>query len=323
MPTIDDPAKRLQDLLDKQEARIATIFRTAIAELKDQIDLKELADLIQQGRLDEALDRLQTAAEALGSATNVAFVTTGQSTADFLTNAGVGRVVFDQVNFRAVAAMQANRLEMITEFTAEQRRATSAALIAGVESGINPIAQARNFRDSVGLTEKQWDAVANYRAVLERVGTDATQREATVARALRDGRGDAQIKRAIREGQPLPADKIDWLVQRYSERYVKYRAEVIGRTEALRAVNSGNEEMYRQAIEAGTIDPDKLSRKWVTRLDGHERKAHRLINGIKKPWGEPWQTILGPLKFPGDPDASADNVVQCRCTIATRILQIR
>jgi hypothetical protein len=60
--------------------------------------------------------------------------------------------VFDQVNLYAVAAMQANQLELIREFTAEQLRATSLALVIGVEAGTNPLAAARNFRDSVGLT---------------------------------------------------------------------------------------------------------------------------------------------------------------------------
>lgn len=169
---IDDPADRLNLLLDQQEARIAVIFRTAISDLKNELDLDELADLIEQGRVNDALDRLQYAAEQLGSASNVAFITAGQSTSDFLRGANVARVVFNAVNLNAVAAMQATRLELIREFTAEQRKAASMALVSGVESGTNPIAAARNFRDSIGLTSTQWTHVASYRAALERVGVD-------------------------------------------------------------------------------------------------------------------------------------------------------
>ncbi len=317
---VDDPAERIDRLLSTQERRIANIFRTAIAQLKDDIDLDQLADLLQQGRLDEALDQLKEAADKLGVATNIAFVTSGQSTADFLTAANVGRVVFDQVNTRAVAAMQANRLETIAEFTDEQRKATSLALISGVEAGSNPRVQARNFRDSIGLTEQQWKAVAAYRTALEKVGQQSESAQAdALTRALRDKRGDSQVRRAIRQMKPLPPEKIDWMVQRYSERYVKYRSEVIGRTEALRAVHEGNNEMYQQAIDAGTFSADDLERKWVTHLDGRERDWHRFLAGKKAKFGEPWVNEKGAIRYPGDPLATSANVIQCRCGVTTRI----
>lgn len=317
---VDQPA-RLNRLLDDQEARIANIFRTAIASLKNELDLKELADLIEQGRINDAIGRLQYAAEQLGSASNVAFVTTGQSTADFLTGAGVGRVVFDQVNIFAVAAMQGTRLELIREFTAEQLKATSMALVSGVESGTNPIAAARNFRDSIGLTGTQWQHVANYRAALERVGVDDQAASNALGRALRDKRSDRTVMAAARAGRKLPADKIDFMVQRYSDRYIKHRAEVIGRTEALRAVNQGNEEAYRQAIAQGTIRAEQLRREWRTRLDNRERRTHRFLNGEVKGWGEPWVTENGEIRYPGDPAAPAKETIQCRCAILTRIRQ--
>jgi hypothetical protein len=323
MADVIDGEKRLNDLLDLQERRIATVFRTAVAALKDEIDLDELADLIAQGRVNDALDRLQHVAEALGASTNVAFVTSGQSTAEFLTGANVGRVVFNQVNLNAVAAMQANSLTLIREFTAEQRRAASLALVSGVEAGTNPIAQARNFRDSVGLTETQWTHVASYRAALERAHVDSDAASNAVGRALRDGRGDSQVLRAARTSKALAPAKIDQMVERYTTRYVKHRAEVIGRTEALRAVHQGNEEMYRQAIADGTINPDLIERTWRTRLDGRERKTHLLLNGQKRAWGETWMTKHGEIAYPGDPDAPASETVQCRCALLTRIKQRR
>ena len=318
---VDDPAKRLNKLLDEQDERIANIFRASIASLKNELDLDELADLIEQGRINQALDRLVYAAEQLGSASNVAFVQSGHSTAEFLRDAGVGRIVFDQVNIYAVSAMQATRLELIREFTAEQLRATSRALVSGVESGSNPRVAARNFRDSIGLTSRQWDHVASYRAALERVGVDDDAANNALNRALRDKRGDKAIRNAANAGKKLPAERIDLMVQRYADRYVKHRSEVIGRTEALRAVNQGNEEAYRQAIAAGTIRAEQLSREWRTRLDNRERRTHRFLNGVTVGWGESWVTENGEIKYPGDPDAPAAETIQCRCAILTRIRQ--
>lgn len=317
----EDPAARLNDLLDLQEARIAEIFRRAVADLQDDLDLEELIDLLERGRVNEALERLMHVAESLGSASNATFVTSGQSTADFLSNAGVGRVVFDQVNATAVAIMQANRLSLVREFTDEQRRATSLALVSGVEAGTNPRAAARNFRDSIGLTERQWQHIANYRRSLEALGTDEKSLSDVLGRALRDRRGDAQILRAVRESRPLPPAKIDWLVERYRARYIKFRSEVIGRTEALRAVHQGNEEMYRQAIANGTLRAEDLRRTWQTRLDGRERDTHQLLHEQERGWGEPWQTRNGPIRYPGDPEAPAAETIQCRCALQTRIRQ--
>jgi hypothetical protein len=311
VPLIDDPSARIEALLDREEARIANIFRVAIRELRDEIDLDELADLIEQGRHGEAIERLRVAAERLGSASNVTFVTAGQSAADFLREAGLGRIVFDQVNLNAVAAMQRTRLDLIREFTDEQRRAASFAMVSGVEAGINPRAQARNFRDSVGLTESQWRHVANYRAALERVGTTGPGQLAALDRELRDRRGDRSVRAAVKRGQPLPPEKVDWLVNRYSLRYIKFRAEVIGRTEALRAVHQGNEELYRQAIAAGHIDPRAIKRTWRTRLDNRERRTHRFLNGEERNWGEVWATENGVLRYPGDREAPALETIQC------------
>lgn len=322
MADIEDTERRLNRLVDEQEERIATIFRTAIGALKDEVDLEELVRLLEQGRINDAIDRLKHAAEALSAASNVAFVTAGQSTSEFLTAANVGRIVFDQINLNAVAAMQANRLNLIREMTAEQLRATSRALISGVEAGQNPIAQARNFRDSIGLTQQQWSWVENYRAALERVGVDPEAAQNALGRALRDKRSDRTVLSAARNNRPLPKDKVDLMVARYADRMVKHRAEVIGRTEAMRAVNQGNEESYRQAIAAGTIRADQLRREWRTRLDTRERRTHRFLNGQKRGWGETWVTENGELRYPGDPDAPAEETIQCRCAILTRIKQI-
>ena len=49
---------------------------------------------------------------------------------------------------------------------------------------------------------------------------------------LRDHRFDATIRRAQREVVPLSQDRIEKMLGRYRERFIKYRAEVIARTES-------------------------------------------------------------------------------------------
>jgi len=218
------------------------------------------------------------------------------------------------VNDRAVFHMQQERLRYIRGFTAEQRKATRAALTDGIERGLNPRDQARNFRSSVGLTAKQQGAVINYRRLLTNLDGDALDRQ------LRDRRFDRTIARSIREGKPLTRKQIDAMVTRYNERYIKYRSEVIGRTEALRAVHSGNDEMYRQAIDLGEVSPQQLERTWVTARDGRVRDTHSALGGTKRGIDESWETHNGSIRYPGDPDAPSAETIQCRCSLATRIV---
>jgi hypothetical protein len=322
VPDVVDPEERIRALLSQGEARISRIFTTAIEQLKANLDLELIAELLEQGRYYEALDIVKGVSEQLAQASTLTFISAGVDTAAFLTAADVGRVAFDVINTRALAAMQQTQLDLIRGFTADQQLAVHRVLMNGVQAGLNPIDQARNFRDVVGLTDSQAGAVLNYRRLLEQAG-DANlsvgdQREA-LSRALRDGRFDRTVEAAIRRGQPLTPTQIDRMVQRYSERYVKYRAEVIARTQALRAVHEGTEEAYNQAIDQGMLSPDNLISKWSTHLDGHERDTHHNLNGQTRPFGVPFQTKNGDIRYPGDPNAPAEEVIQCRCLLTRRI----
>lgn len=315
---VEDPAERLFRLLEGEDQRIQRVFLTAVRTLKDELDLEELADLIAEGRTADAFARLAYAGQATANASAAAFIASGHSTAEFLSDAGLGRIVFDQVNVNAVAAMQRNRLRLVEEFTNEQRKATQTALLQGIENGTNPRAAARNFRDSIGLTTRQWGHVASYRRALESIGEPGAASDA-LSRELRDARSDRSIRRAVARNTPLTAEQIDSMVERYTNNYIRHRSEVIGRTEALRAVHEGNEESYRQAVENGVIREDQLEREWRTSQDGRERTSHALLNGQKKKPGEVWETVNGTLRFPGDPQAPAAETIQCRCAILTRI----
>ena len=311
-----DPASRIDDLLTKAEPRIARAFRAAIQELRDDLDLKLIEQLLINGDVEGALAYTVVVAEHVGEASAVTFVTAGQDTARFLSGLDLGIILFSQINVRAVQAMQANTLRLVTEFSAEQRRATRLALLDGIARGLNPRDQARNFRDSVGLTERQQAAVINYRRLL--TGSAADQREA-LSRELRDRRFDRSVQRSIKTGEALSPEQIDRMVERYSSRYIKYRAEVIGRTEALRSVHEGVNEGYEQAIDAGKIDAADLVRTWDSSKDRRVRRTHRFLDGQKRPWGGTWATENGVLRYPGDPQAPAEETIQCRCLLTTRI----
>lgn len=316
MPDAIDPAKRIERLLEKAEPRLARAFSAAVARVKNELDLDLLEALIAAGDFEGALRYTQGVAEDLGHASNLVFFSAGQDTARFLSGLDVGHIVFDQINVRAVAALQQNTLRLITQFTEEQRAATRLALLDGIARGVGPAEQARNFRDSIGLTERQEAAVVNYRRLLE--GSASEQREA-LTRELRDRRFDRTVRRSIKTDKALTPEQIDKMVSRYAERYVKHRSVVIARTEALRSVHQGVEEAYEQAIDAGVLSADDLIRTWDSSRDSRVRRTHKLLHGQRRKWKETWATENGVIRYPGDPEAAAEEVIQCRCLLTTRI----
>ena len=111
------------------------------------------------------------------------------------------------------------------------------------------------------------------------------------------------------------------MVGRYSERYVKYRSEVIARTESLRAVHAGNNEAYEQAIEQGELAKDQIMRTWITAGDDRVRDTHENLSGVQAGMDQTFPAQGGPLRFPGDPAGPADETIQCRCSLATRMVK--
>lgn len=304
----------LEALLDRAERRILLRFGEIILRLKEEHSLGALAKLISTGRIDDALDLLNSAADRLASVVQSVWIGAGSEVAEAMSKALGIQVSFDAVNTYAVAAMQRSRLELVREFTAQQRAATREAILDGIRRGINPREQARAFRDSIGLTQRQQRAVANYRRLLEQNSSEA------LTRRLRDARFDRSLMAAIRDDQPLSRQQIDRMVTRYAERALKHRSETIARTEALRAVNEGAEENLRQALANGVVRAEDLTRTWNTAKDERVRSSHAAMHRQERAVGQPFTSGAGVnLRYPGDPEAPADEVIGCRCVVATRI----
>ncbi len=322
MPDIQDTAARIEALLEREERRLAAVFRAAVRDVKEGMDLEAVAALLEQGRFEEALDLTRVIGERLGLAAQTSFIASATATTSWLAGAGVSSILFDQANERAVRLMRATTLRLITDFTSDQRDAARAAMASGIERGLNPREQARAFRASVGLTAHQMGIVENYRRKLERVGqrgvTRGRQLDA-LKNVLRDARSDRSVHRALARMSPLPAAQIDNMVERYQARYIKHRAVAIARTEALAVVHEGVEEALQQGAQQGLYALEDLEREWDSAGDARVRDTHRFLNGQKKPPGEPWRTSNGAIRYPGDPLAPASERIHCRCVLLTRL----
>ncbi|MCY4318372.1 MAG: phage minor head protein [Alphaproteobacteria bacterium] len=302
------------------ERALAEAFATGNIEPAVEASAQAAARVIAQASFDVYLDSGRRTARLLEEALNKPVRKQEDADPDALpvAPAGAAAVVidFDAVNDFAIARHAANRLERVREWTDDQRTIAQRTIAEGIEEGTNPRAQARRFRASTGLTARQHAAVANYRRLLMRAHEGDLE---SMTRALRDRRFDASVRRSARTGQPLTRAQIARMVERYQDRYIKYRAEVVARTEALGAVNAGSYDAQRLAVQEGVVERDAITREWVAARDDRVRDTHVEVNGQRVGVDEPFIVGGAQMMFPGDPSGPAREVVSCRCTLVSSI----
>ena len=91
------------------------------------------------------------------------------------------------------------------------------------------------------------------------------------------------------------------------------RAYLIARTETGASVNMGQMATY----EATGIE----QKEWIATLDDRTRESHYNIDGTILPMSETFEVQnteggVDNMLYPSDPNGSAGNVCNCRCSIA-------
>lgn len=307
MPT--DPASRIEAALSTAERQVQRRFLQAVLSMQDVP--RGFTYLVRQGRFDEAVKLAERLGLEIAGVSQSVFISNGQATARFLTPLVGVSVDFDAVNHRAVRWLSTRRDNIIREMSYQQAASTRAALAEGVAQGLNPRAQARLIRGSLGLTETQTRAVANYSRLLRQGSSEA------LTRGLRDRRFDRTVQAAVDGRRALSEAQIVQMTDRYRERYLRFRAETIARTESLASVHAGTKEMYEQSVDAGVLDEEGLTQEWVTARDERVRSSHESMNGQTSALDEPFESGAGALlRYPGDPEAPLEETIQCRCVVA-------
>jgi hypothetical protein len=236
----DDP---IVQVAERKEGKIRDAFILAIAVLKDKINLEDLAEAMATGTTDTVLGMLNVD-DALSNAMKGAGLEAGEaSVRDAIQQtfaAGAKAAIlqlpkqiqvdlsFNLMNPESVKFLEAYEFNLIQQVTKDTVDAIRQVIVRAFQEGGHPYEQAREIRSMIGLTARQEAAVENYRTALE-TGSYSQ----ALDRALRDGRYDRGLLNAIAQGKELPQARIDAMVDRYSTRYVKYRAETIARTECL------------------------------------------------------------------------------------------
>lgn len=222
-------------------------------------------------------------------------------------------ITFNPGQAGAAAFLRQSELQFIREITRAQREVIRKAMSEALNSGMGYVEASRLFKNEIGLTAFQQNAVRNYRRLLERNSGQA------LTRVLRDRRYDPSISRAIRTGSPLSTGQIDKMSERYRQRMLAMRAETIARTEGQAAVNAARHHSTSQMLQKAGIQESDMERKWHTIIDGRERATHHAMNGQVRGMSEKFKSPSGAqLLYPGDRSAPAAEVINCRCVLETR-----
>jgi len=309
--------ERVERLLAIQSAKVRVAVNAYVGSLTSEAMVRRVADTLQSGGPDATLDFIDEHVIRIADSMTSGFVGAGTSEINNI-KALIGQptigISFDPASPRAAAFMEKNKLEFVTNYTRSQKDSTRKALTAALDSGAGVREAARAFRDSIGLTETQWDAVNSYRSALEAGNSDALDR------ALRDRRFDGTVTSSINNDEPLTPAQIDRMVDRYRDRYLSLRAETIARTETIKVLNVARQEATTQIVEETGIDPSNVKRRWMATLDARTRDDHAEMDGQEVGMNEPFTSPSGTeLMYPGDPSAPVEEIINCRCVVAINI----
>lgn len=330
------PRQKLDALLKLLTADIRSAFMAAIQDIVDSVLIVQVTEAIERGDFEAAFRALgfsQAALRPLIAAVERAYerggVFTGETFPQYL-NTPSGRAVFrfDVRNSRAEAWLRDKSSTLITRIETETMNNVRNVLRNGMEAGRNPRNVAldivgridpttkQRVGGIVGLTEQQEQWVRSTRSKL--VNLDATYFNLE----LRDKRFDRTVEKAIRDGKPLPADTIERLITRYKANALKYRGEMIGRTEALQSLNASEYEAVKQAVDLGATTASAVRREWDSAGDSRVRWSHSKMDGQRVGLDQAFTSPSGArMMHPGDTSlgAPASEVVACRCRAKTVI----
>ena len=320
--------------LAKIDAELANEFTKSIDKVKSHIDWHQMEAWIAAGRYDLAVTSINQQLVKEGFSNFAAsltdsYIKSGKFAAEQAgTIEGASgltlEVRFDMANPAMFETFHQYKDRLITNLTSDLQNNVKQIIVDNINAGNNPQEAARlittNLKDSFGLTDHQERAVQNFKYLLESRPKEA------MTRMLRDKRFDPSIVRAIEQNEKISAEKIEQMVNRYRERFLRYRATTISRTESIRIMNESNRQLWRNMVDQGTVDETKIKRFWVSTQDDRTRDWHRNIGSLN-PEGvgmyEPFKTTLGPLMYPGDSGSAGSlpaNIINCRCYVFMRLV---
>lgn len=325
----------IPDLLATFGPRLRRAFLAAVQEIADQAQIGQITRALERGDIQGAVDALyldRAAYRTFEAEIAAAYGGGGAATIENLPairepDGGRFIIRFDVRNFRAEQWLLEHSSSLVTRTVADQRQALREALRSGMERGDNPRTVALDVAGRMNrVTGRREGGIVGLSAAQERA-VEAARRElqngeyaAYRSRTRRDKRFDRTIARAEREGRPLTATDIRKITARYSDRLLKLRGDTIARTEALTSLHAAQYEAIQQLVDSGKVTANQVRRVWDATGDTRTRFSHLAADGQSVGLNEPFVMPSGAtLRYPGDPNGPAEEIVNCRCAVKIRI----
>lgn len=178
-------------------------------------------------------------------------------------------LTFDARNPFAIKAAIEESAKLVTKVSQETIDALAELIGDAIDRGIPPASAARMIRGMIGLNGPQM------KSILKLADSGATANE--IARATRQA--------------------------------LNYRAEMIARTETIRAANLGQQALWKHGVEARIVD-ETARQEWIATPDDRECPVCAELDGKTFPLGGTIEA--GKFGMVSGPPAH----VQCRCSLA-------
>ena len=329
--------KEYEALLDKYGAHIRDAFLLAIAEIVNSVVQKEVVNYLRAGNLDGAVEAMRIdrgAYAALEEAMRETYIAGGKSGAELAKppSGFPGRMVV-RFDVRAPAAenwlSQWSSTKITGVHVEGEINQIRQILVEGLSRGQNPNTTAlsligrkdpitgRRVGGVIGLTQPQKETMSWVRDAFDANNKLGLRRYLGLKR--RDRRYDSMVQKAIRDGVKLTTDQKQTIIGNLADSYLKYRGEMIARTETIAALNAGRSESFAQAARQAGVSEDFITGEWSSTGDDDVRHTHEVMDGQKVVGlNTPFESPSGAkLRFPGDTSlgAGADEVAFCRCRV--------
>ncbi len=304
----------VQRAASRMEPRLRAAFLSAVDATKSTISEDALAKALVTGDVDQVLAVLALdtklvkflndgtdKVESLRAALQATAMEGAAAAIRVLPSQVSLNLSFDLKSLEAQSFLESYAFPLIRDLADNTREGIRSVILDAFKNGGHPVEQARTIRSMIGLTQTQSAAVMNYRNALSGQGASLRQ---SLTRSLRDGRYDPTILRAARNNASLTPKQVDAMTNRYTERYLKYRAEAIARTESIRASNAGQRATWKQAVKQGLLPKDQ-EREWEVSGDDATCPECLALDGVRVGLDE---EFAPGIMAPPDPHTT------CRCS---------
>ncbi|MBC7340900.1 MAG: hypothetical protein H5U02_00340 [Clostridia bacterium] len=245
--------RRIIGIADAAVPDVERAFLAAVAAARQETDLDKLAQAVERGDAEAALAAAgmsafeEKFAEKMEELMREIAASAGRMAMQDLAGKIPGAVAkaapkgprlalsFDMRNPRSLQWIAAHGAELVAGVGQNTKDAIKVVVRRAFEEGGHPYEQAKQIRQMIGLDPRRAAALANY----ER----------------------AQL------GQGIDPAEVQKRVDKYREKLLKQRAQMIARTETIAAACEGQREAWRQAVDSGLLVEEEWERKWIVTPD--------------------------------------------------------